>query len=95
MATQYYGTGRLDTVQKVAYTGTAGTSSAIGPQCRRVRILVTTDAYIKISKAGTAATTSDTYVPGLAVEYFTVTPGESVSAVQVASNGNLFVTEIV
>ena len=94
MASQYYGTGRLSTVQKVAYTGTAGTiSNAVGSQTRKIRLLVTTDAYVTIGKAP-SATTNDTYVTGLVPEYFTITPGEKVSAMQVASGGTLFVTEI-
>ena len=91
----YYGTGRQDTVQHVAYTGTAGTiTNAVGTQCRRVRILVTTDAYVKIGNSPTA-TTNDTYVTAGIPEYWTITPGQKVSAVQVASGGTLNVTEMV
>lgn len=92
--TQYWGTGRLSTVQKVAYTGTAGTiTNAVGSQTRKVRLLVTTDACVAVGKAPTA-TTNDTYLTGLVPEYFTITPGEKVSAIQIASGGNLYVTEI-
>lgn len=92
---QYVGTGRLGAVQSVSYTGTAGTiANVVGLQTYKVRVLVTTDAYIRIDNSPTA-TTSDSYLPGLAAEYFTITPGQKVSAIQVASNGTLFVTEIV
>jgi hypothetical protein len=87
--------GRLGTVQSVSYTGTAGTiSSGISGSVQRIRVLVTTDAFIKIAGSPTA-TTSDVYLPGLQPEYFTVNPGEKVSAIQVASGGSLYVTEIV
>ncbi len=91
---QYVGTGRLGTHQSVAYTGTAGTiATAITAGVTKVRVLVTTDAFIKIDNSPTA-TTSDVYLPGLSVEYFSVTPGMKVSAVQVASGGTLHVTEL-
>jgi hypothetical protein len=91
---QYVGTGRLDTHQSVAYTGTAGTiATVVASQTYKVRVLVTTDAYIKIGNTPTA-TTSDVYLPGLSAEYFTITPGQKVSAIQVSANGTLHVTEI-
>ncbi len=91
----YWGAGRLGTAQSVAYTGTAGTiATAIGAGVQKVRVIVTTAAYIKIAKDPTA-TTSDTYMAAGAAEYFTCAEGEKVSAVQVASGGTLQVTEIV
>jgi hypothetical protein len=90
----YWGVGRLSTAQTVSYTGTAGTiSNGVGSQTYKVRVLVTTDAYIKIGDSPTA-TTSDTYIPALTPEYFTITPGQKVSAIQVSSSGALKVTEI-
>lgn len=91
---QYWGTGRLGTHQSVAYTGTAGTiSTAISDGVRRVRVVTTTDAYIKIGSSPTA-TSSDVFKPANLVEYFTIAPGEKVSAIQVSSGGTLHVTEI-
>jgi hypothetical protein len=87
--------GRLDTHQSVAYTGTAGTiANPIGTQARKVRVVVTTAAYVKIGKSPTA-TTSDPYMPANWPETFIVNPGEQVSAIQVLSNGTLHVTEVV
>jgi hypothetical protein len=92
--TQYFGTGRLSTAQSVAYTGTAGTiANAVGSQTYKVRVVATTDCYIKIDN-GPTATTSDTLLPGLSAEYFTITPGQKVSAIQVSAGGTLNVTEI-
>lgn len=90
----FFGVGRQDTVQHVTYTATAGTiTNAVGAQTYKVRVLVTTDAYIKIGNSPTA-TTNDTYMTAGLPEYFTITPGQKVSAVQVASGGTLNVTEI-
>jgi hypothetical protein len=91
---QYYGTGRLGTHQNVAYTGTAGTiANAITTGTQKVRVIVTSAAYIKIDNSPTA-TTSDVYMAADSAEYFTITAGQKVSAVQVTSGGTLHVTEI-
>lgn len=91
---QYYGTGRLGPTQNVAYTGTAGTiTNGISTAIQRVRVLTTTDAFIKIGDSPTA-TTSDAYMTGLIPEYFTITPGQKVSAIQVTAAGTLYVTEV-
>lgn len=90
----YVGTGRLGTVQSASYTGTAGTiTNPVGTQTYKVRVLCTTDAFITTD--GSTATTAGTYLPGLAAEYFTITPGQKVSAIQVSSSGTLYVTECV
>lgn len=90
---QYFGVSRLGTHQSVAYTGTAGTiTNAISTGVHKVRVVTTTDAYILIGKSPTA-TTSDVYIPGGAVEYFTCLAGEKVSAIQVSAGGTLHVTE--
>ena len=55
--------------------------------------MVTSAAYIKIGKDVTA-TTADFYMAADSPEYFSVRPGEKVSAVQVSGSGTLHVTEI-
>lgn len=93
MGIQYTGVARLLTHQSAAYTGTAGTiTNPVAGQTYKVRVLVTTDAYIKIDDTPTA-TTADVYLPALEPEYFAITPGMKVSAIQVASGGTLHVTE--
>jgi hypothetical protein len=90
----YWGTGKLGTTQNVAYTGTAGTiANAVGSQTYKVRVACTTDAFIKIDNSPTA-TTSDAPMFAGSVEYFSITPGQKVSAIQSASGGTLYVTEI-
>lgn len=87
--------GRLDTHQSVAFTGTAGTlANPLGAQCRKVRVVVTSAAFVRISNSP-PATAADPYMPAGVSEYFVCSPGESVSAIQVAAAGVLHVTEIV
>jgi hypothetical protein len=84
---------RWGTVQNATYTTTAASPAvAVGAGVTRLRILVTTDAYIAVGKNATA-TTSGTYLPALVPEYVIVSPGENVSAVQVTATGVLNVTE--
>jgi len=91
---QYIGVGRLGTHQSIAYTGTAGTiTTAISDGVTKVRIVCTSAAYIAFGAAPTA-TTAGVYVPADSPEYFTVSPGEKVSAIQLSSGGTLHVTEI-
>ncbi len=74
--------------QTVAYTGTAGLTSAISGEV--VDVLCTTDAYVTIGD-GVTATTSGYYVPAGVTYRFPITQGHTVSAVQVSSGGNLHV----
>lgn len=77
----------------VAYTGTAGNSAAFGAYTHKVRVVVSTAAFVAIGKSA-VATTSSMYMPADRPEYFLCRPGERVSAVQSAAGGNLFVTEL-
>lgn len=91
---QYVGTGRLSTHQSAAYTGTAGTiTNAIADQVTKIRVVCTSAAYVKVGNSPTA-TSADVYMPADGVEYFTVTAGMKVSAIQVSAGGTLHVTAI-
>jgi hypothetical protein len=94
MAQQYIGTGRIGPSGNAAYTGTAGTYGPVSSQTYKVRVLVTTDAFVT-SDGSTPSSTAGSYVVGLAPEYFTVTPGQTIRAVQVSAGGTMYVTEII
>jgi len=94
MSTQYIGTGRIGPAKNVAYTGTAGATSAIGSQTYKVRVVVTTDAFVT-TDGSTPSATAGAYVSALMPEYFTTSPGQVVKAVQVSAPGTLYVTEII
>lgn len=87
--------------QKVAYTGTAGNTTALLPQTSAVMVFTTTLAFVRISvgtSAGAATSVDVPITPNtmviLAVEKPTQ-PGTDgaifVSAVQDAAGGNLYV----
>ena len=92
--TQYWGTARIGPSQSVSYTGSAGTTSAVGAETFKVRVVVTTDAFVT-TDGSTPSSSNGAYVIGLDPEYFTCTPGQVVKAVQVASAGTLYITECV
>jgi hypothetical protein len=94
MAQQYIGTGRIGPSGNVAYTGTAGSYGPVGAQTYKVRVLVTTDAFVT-TDGSTPSSTAGAYVVASTPEYFTVSPGQTVKAVQVASGGTMYVTECV
>ena len=94
MGTQYWGAGRIGTHQSIAYTGTAGTiANALTVGSYKVRVVATSACYIAIGTSPTA-TTAGLYMPADTVEYFTCSPGEKVSAIQLSAGGTLHVTEI-
>lgn len=93
MANQPY-IGRPSTTQTVAYTGTAGTiSNAVGAYTHIVRVVCSSNAYIAFG-AAPIATTGDVYMQAGVPEYFIITPGQKVSAIQASAGGTLSVTEM-
>ncbi len=94
MAGAYYDGGpwRPSTTTTTAYTGTAGTQAAVGAQTRIVRVILTTSGFIAF---GATATTAGVFMPADVPDYFRINPGETVSAIQLSSGGNMYVTEMV
>ena len=83
---------RLGDSQTVAYTGTAGTSTAVGAQTRAVSITVTSDAFIAL---GATATTAGHFLTAAGSPLVvTCTAGQTVSAIQDSAGGNLHITEL-
>lgn len=85
---------RIGTHQVAAFTSAAnGITNAFGTGTDVVRVVSTTGCYVKIGNTPTA-TTSDVYLPANTVEYFVAAPGMKASAIRVATNGSLHVTEM-
>jgi hypothetical protein len=81
----------------VAYTGTAGSTTAWNPGPEGVVVWSTTAAYIRVGE-GVTATTADTPIPANTPIPFVVPPGTGapwrVSAIQVASGGTVYAKPI-
>lgn len=79
---------------KVAYTGTAGTTSAVAATTTVIRVISTTDCFIEIGAAPTAVADTGMYLPALVPEYFACKGSDKVSAIQVASGGTIYVSQM-
>lgn len=80
--------------QTVAYTATAGTiANALPFSTNAVYVVSTTDCFIEITQAGTAAVANTgLYLPALTPQVFECLSGSKVSAVQVSAGGSIYVT---
>lgn len=80
--------------QTVAYTGTAGTSTVLGAQTNYARLYSSTDCWVLITQAGTAATTANGFYLGLGKpEIVRVPSSAKISAIQNSAGGNLYISE--
>ena len=82
--------------QVVAYTGTAGVSTAINAHSGTVRLVSTTACFVDFSAAGgtvTAAVNTGAYLPADSPEYFAVPNNCKISAVQLTAGGNLYISQ--
>jgi len=90
-----YGSPMAGLTQNVAYTGTAGTiANVVPPNCVAVRLVSTTDCFVRIGNNPTA-TTADMYLVAGVPETFGIGLNDKVSAVQVSSGGTIYVTPLV
>jgi len=80
------------TPQTVAFTGTAGTSTALSSRTGVVRVVVTSNAFVSIGATATAS--NGTYMTAGIPEYFSFSQGDVVSAIQVSAGGNMHLTEL-
>ncbi len=97
---------RLGAAQNVAFAaagGTSAASTAFGTQTYQIRVSVSGTSFvagtggvrIRIGDGTPTAVATDTFLPNLCVEYFTVTPGQKIAVLgNDAATGNLSVTEM-
>ena len=94
---------RLGTTQIITYTQTStAIGSAFGAQTFQVRCVANSACHVQIGDGVQTATTSlSAFLPANWVEYFTVSPGQRLSAIRAATdglvtntNGSLNVTEM-
>jgi hypothetical protein len=76
----------------VAYTGTAGTTTALPASTQGVRCLSSTDCFIEIGLTPTAVANTGLYLPAGVPEYFSCQGSSKVSAIQVTTGGSIYVT---
>ncbi len=76
----------------VAYTATHAESPAVSGT--KVRVVCTTAAMILFGAAPVATTVKGMPMIANVPEYFDITPGHQISAVELAADGTMYVTEM-
>ena len=85
---------KIDTTQTVAVGASSAASNAINAQTTEIRVIATVDAYVEISSAPTASSSSF-ILPAFTVEYFRVAGSNKVAVLRVGSvTGTARVTEL-
>ena len=80
--------------QTVAVGASSAASNAINAQTTEIRVIATVDAYVEISSAPTASSSSF-ILPAFTVEYFRVSGSSKVAVLRVGSvTGTARVTEL-
>lgn len=86
--------GAQHTARSVAYTGTAGSTTAwtIPQGCRGILVWATTDCYVEVGE-GATATTASTPIPAYTPIRFDVPPYSEtfrLSAIQISAGGTVY-----
>jgi hypothetical protein len=85
---------KIITNQTVSVSGTsAAVTNAFGNGTTIIRVVSTTDCFIKFGATPTAVA-ADMLLPAYVVEYFGATPGVKIAALQNTAAGTLYVTEM-
>ena len=85
---------KMGATQTVAVGASSAASSAVNANTREIRVIATVDAYVEISSAPTASSSSF-ILPAFTVEYFRVAGSDKVAVIRVGSvTGTARVTEL-
>jgi hypothetical protein len=92
---------RVGVTQTIAFDASVGIANAFGPETFQLRLVSNSACCYRISDGAQTATTADAFLPANAIDYVTVSPGQSISAIKAATNGlvtatagTLWVTEM-
>lgn len=86
---------RMLTVQNVTVSGTSAQSAAFGEKTQAVRLISTTRCYVMFGPSPTATTSNGALLEIGIPEYFAVTPGAKLAAIQSTAGGSLNIVEMV
>jgi len=92
---------RVGITQTVAYDGSVGAAGKFASETYQLRLAASSACCYRIGDGAQTATTADIFLPANAVEYVTVTPGQSIAAIKAPTNGlvtatagTLWITEL-
>ena len=92
---------RVGITQTIAFDGSVGAASKFGSETYQLRLATSSACCYRIGDGDQTATIADIFLPANAVEYVTVTPGQSIAAIKAPTNGlvtatagTLWITEL-
>jgi len=92
---------RVGITQTIAFDGSVGVASRFGSETYQLRLAASSACCYRVGDGAQTATTADIFLPANAVEYVTVTPGQSIAAIKAPTNGlvtatagTLWITEL-
>jgi len=92
---------RVAATQTIAFDSSAAIATKFGTETYQIRLASNSACCYRIGDGPQTATVADVFLPANTVEYVTVNPGQSISAIKAATNGlvtatagTLWVTEM-
>jgi hypothetical protein len=92
---------RVAATQTIAFDSSAAITTKFGSETYQIRLAADSACCYRIGDGPQTATVADVFLPANTVEYVTVNPGQSISAIKAATNGlitatagTLWVTEL-
>lgn len=84
----------MGSTQKITVGAASVTSTAFGASTYMLRVVSTTAAHYRVTRAGSAATAAgDAYLPAATIEYIGVKPGDKLSIIEDSAGGTAYLTE--
>ena len=78
---------RVMTTQTIAYNASTAIANKFGAETYQIRLAANSACCYRVGDGPQTATAADVFLPANTVEYVTVNPGQSISAIAAATNG--------
>ena len=78
---------RTARTQTIAFNASVAIASVFGSETFQIRLAANSACCYRIGDGPQTATTADVFLPANTIEYVTVNPGQSISAIAAATNG--------
>lgn len=83
---------RVGAGQVIAYDASVGIANAFGAATYQLRLVANSACHYRIGDGVQTATIADPFLPANTVEYVIVSPGQRISAIKAATNGQVTAT---
>jgi hypothetical protein len=78
---------RVATTQTIAFNASVAIANPFGPETYQLRLVANSACCYRIGDGPQTATVADVFLPANTIDYVTVNPGQSISAIAAATNG--------